>query len=93
MSNPTVRALIRDALAGLGAFLASYQAGEEWLPALIAGLAVFVAFGRRRVRHAAQPVRGRRRRGGKVKITFERICLAAITAALLGMLLFGLDVL
>ena len=42
LDNPTVRALIRDVLAGLGAFLASYQAGEEWLPALIAGLAVFV---------------------------------------------------
>ena len=42
LDNPTVRALIRDLLAGLGAFLASYQAGEEWLPALIAGLVVFV---------------------------------------------------
>lgn len=42
MLNPTARALIRDLLAGLGAFLASYQAGEEWTQALIAGAVVFV---------------------------------------------------
>lgn len=42
MLNPTARALIRDVLAGIGAFLASYQAGDEWLPALVAGAAVFV---------------------------------------------------
>lgn len=42
MNNPTVRALIRALLAAVGAFLASYQAGEEWLPAVVAAAAVFV---------------------------------------------------
>lgn len=42
MWNATTRLLIRDFLAGLGAFLASYQAGSEWLPALVAGAALFV---------------------------------------------------
>lgn len=43
MWNATTRALLRDFLAGVGAFLASYQAGEDWLNAAIAGVALFVA--------------------------------------------------